>query len=75
MLLFFLMVYYVNPIYRMLSGLDNYRAVGSRYAYTFDGDDQLSELNDGITEIVSENIQLRTRIKAMRNQKEHKDEF
>ena len=35
--------------------------------YTFDGDDQLSELNDGITELVSENQQLRKRVTDMRN--------
>ncbi len=66
LLLFFLMAYYVNPIYRMLAGLKNYRSLGSKYAYTFDGDDQLSELNEGITEIVGENIQLRKRIKTLR---------
>lgn len=67
LLMFFLMVYYVNPIYRMLGGLNNYRSFGSKYSYTFDGDDQLSELNDGITELTGENIQLRKRIKAMRD--------
>lgn len=66
LLLFFLLVYYVNPIYRMLSGLMNYRSFGSKYSYTFEGDDQLSELNDGITEVVGENIQLRKRLKTMR---------
>ncbi len=67
LLLFFLMVYYVNPIYKMLSGLCNYRSFGSKYSYTFDGDDQLSELNEGITEVIGENIQLRKRLKAMRD--------
>ena len=67
LLMFFLMAYYVNPIYRMLSGLKNYRSFGSKYSYTFEGDDQLSELNDGVTEVVGENIQLRKRIKMMRD--------
>ena len=67
LLMFFLMVYYVNPIYRMLGGLNNYRSFGSKYSCTFDGDDQLSELNDGITELTGENIQLRKRIKTMRD--------
>ena len=67
LLMFFLMAYYVNPIYRMLSGMKNYRSFGSKYSYTFEGDDQLSELNDGITEVVGENIQLRKRIKTMRD--------
>ena len=67
LLMFFLMAYYVNPIYKMLSGLKNYRSFGSKYSYTFEGDDQLSELNDGVTEVVGENIQLRQRIKMMRD--------
>ena len=67
LLMFFLMAYYVNPIYRMLTGMKNYRSFGSRYSYTFEGDDQLSELNDGITEVVGENMQLRKRIKTMRD--------
>ena len=70
LLLFFLLAYYVNPIYKMLNGLTNYRSFGSKYSYTFDGDDQLSELNEGITEVVGENIQLRKRIKAMRESME-----
>ena len=67
MLMFFLMVYYVNPIYRMLAGLENYRSTGAKYNYDFDGDDQLSELNSGITEIARENAQLRKRNKALRD--------
>ena len=67
LLMFFLMVYYVTPIYRMWGGLNNYRSFGSKYSCTFDGDDQLSELNDGITELTGENIQLRKRIKTMRD--------
>lgn len=70
LLLFFLLAYYVNPVYKMLNGLSNYRSFGSKYSYTFDGDDQLSELNEGITEVVGENIQLRKRIKAMRESME-----
>ncbi len=67
MLLFFILVYYVNPIYKMLSGLNSYRSFGKKYSYTFDGDDQLSELNDGIIEVTNENVQLRKRITALRN--------
>ena len=51
----------------MLSGLRNYRSVGKLYNVTFDGDDQLAELNEGVGEIISENAQLRRRIKALRN--------
>lgn len=67
MLLFFILVYYVNPIYKMLAGLKNYRSVGKLYNVTFDGDDQLGELNDGINEIATENAQLRRRLKALRD--------
>ena len=67
MLLFFILVYYVNPLYKILDGLNNYRSFNKKYTYTFDGDDQLSELNDGITELVSENQQLRKRVTDMRN--------
>ncbi|MBR5176183.1 MAG: hypothetical protein IKW89_09690 [Bacteroidales bacterium] len=67
MLLFFLLVYYVNPLYRMLEGLNNYRSFNKKYSYSFEGDDQLLELNDGITELVSENQQLRKRVTDMRN--------
>ncbi len=67
MLLFFILAYYVNPIYKMLSGLDNYRSFNKKYNYTFEGDDQLTELNAGITEITNENQQLRKRISDLRN--------
>ncbi|MBQ9819966.1 MAG: hypothetical protein IJM60_06770 [Bacteroidales bacterium] len=66
MLLFFLLVYYVNPIYRMLAGLEDYRAFSKPYSYDFDGDDQLSELNAGIRELAGENRQLRQRVSDLR---------
>ena len=66
MLFFFLNAYYVTPLYRMLGGLKNYRDMGKRYNMEFDGDDQLSELNSGISDLASENQQLRKRLNAMR---------
>ncbi len=66
LLMFFITVYYVDPLNRMLKGLDEYRTIGRKYENPFDGDDQLSELNDGITELTEENRQLRRRIKLMR---------
>ena len=66
MLFFFLNAYYVSPLYRMLGGLRNYRDMGKRYNIEFDGDDQLSELNAGITDVTSENQQLRKRLNAIR---------
>ncbi len=67
MLLFFLLVYYVNPIYRMLVGLNNYRSFNKKYSYSFEGDDQLAELNDGITELTGENQMLRKRVANLRS--------
>ena len=66
LLMFFITVYYVNPLNRMLDGLDNYRSVGRKYMCSFDGDDQLSELNNGISELTEENRQLRRRIKDLK---------
>ena len=66
LLMFFITVYYVNPLNRMLRGLEEYRSIGRKYENPFEGDDQLSELNDGITELAEENRQLRRRIKLMR---------
>lgn len=67
MLLFFISVYYVNPIYKMLAALRNYRDFGRSYNYSFEGDDQLRSLNDSITEVTDENMQLRRRIRALRH--------
>ena len=64
LLLFFILIFYVNPIYRMLEGLKHYRSVGKKYNYTFDGDDQLVELGEGIREKKEENQTLRKRLKA-----------
>lgn len=66
MLLFFLLTLYVNPIYKMLDGLKNYRTFNKKYTYDFDGDDQLRELNSGISELIADNQQLRKRVTALR---------
>ena len=65
MLLFFLLAFYVNPLYRMLDGLDAYRSQDKKYTVKFDGDDQLSRLNEGISELANENRQFRSRIKTI----------
>ena len=67
LLLFFILTYYVNPLYKMLDGIDDYLSYNRKYNYTFDGDDQLSELNAGISELIDENRQLRRRIKDLKN--------
>ena len=66
MLLFFLLAFYVNPIYKMLDGLSDYRSSNKKYTYTFDGDDQLKELNSGIVSLAGENQQLRKRLSDLR---------
>lgn len=66
MLLFFISVYYVKPIYKMLDSIKYYRSSNSPYNYDFPGDDQLHELNENISEIAAENGILRKRISAMR---------
>lgn len=65
MLLFFLLAFYVNPLYRMLDGLDAYRARDKKYSVKFDGDDELVRLNEGISELANENRQFRSRIKTI----------
>lgn len=67
LLFFFIMVYYVNPVYKMLAGLKDNIAFGKKYNYIFDGDDQLTELNDGISEIIHDNQMLRKRLHDIRD--------
>ena len=69
LLFYYTLVYYVKPICRISEGLDSYRNLSRRYGYTFEGDDQLSNINMGITEIIEENIELRRRIKSLREEK------
>lgn len=73
MLMFFITSYYVNPINKMLTGLNNYKSYNKRYNYDFEGDDQLRELNTGISELASENLQLRKRILMLRHSPVHQD--
>ena len=70
LLMYFIMVYYVNPLYKMSNGIDNYRAIGKKYGYVFDGDDQLANINSGITEIIEENIELKGRVYMLRSERE-----
>lgn len=66
LLFYFIMAFYVNPIYKMSAGVDNYKLSGRRHTYEFDGDDQLANINTGITELIEENIELKRRIKHLR---------
>ena len=66
LLLFYIQVYYVNPIYRMLEALRDYLGYRRRYTYSFDGNDQLSDLNSSITDLAEENRNLRRRISDLK---------
>ena len=66
LLLYFAMAYYVYPIRRISDGIDNYRRSGRRHGYDFDGDDQIANINDGVTELIEENLELKKRVKALK---------
>lgn len=66
LLLLFISIYYITPLYKMLAGLDNYRSFNRKYHYTFDGDDQLVALNEGVTDLIEENRQLKQQVKALK---------
>ena len=68
LLFYFTMSNYVNPICRMSAGVDQYRLTGHRYSGVFDGDDQLANINNGLTELIEENVELKKRIKALKNE-------
>ena len=67
LLMFYIHVYYVSPIYRMLEALRDYLGYRRRYTYTFDGNDQLNDLNTSITELTEENRSLRKRISDLKD--------
>ena len=70
LLFYFIMIYYVRPIYRMSDGIDGYRLSGRRHVYEFDGDDQLANVNAGVTELIDENVELKKRVKNLRDNRE-----
>ncbi len=70
LLMFYISVYYVNPVYRMLKNLKNSIIAGTKYRYDFEGNDQLSELNEHITDIVEENVDLRRRARVLSEENE-----
>lgn len=70
LLLYFTMLYYVNPIYKISEGIDNYRQLSRRYRYNFDGDDQIVNINTGVEELIDENLELRGRIRSLKEEKE-----
>ena len=74
LLMFFITSFYVKPLNKMLSGLEEYRSMGRRYGYAFEGDDELVELNEGITELTEENRQYRRRIKLLKETQSRTEE-
>ena len=73
LLLYFTLVNYVRPIYRISEGIDNYRQNGRRHMYDMDGDDQLANINSGVTELIEENVELKHRLKALREERNSDD--
>ncbi len=71
LLLYFTLIYYVKPLYRMSDGIDSYRQSGRRHLYEFDGDDQIANINAGITELIDENVEFKKRIKNLRDEREN----
>ena len=51
----------------MLVFVDNYRSFNRKYNYTFEGDDELTDLNAGILELTEENSQMRRRLKEIKS--------
>lgn len=74
LLMFFILVYYVNPIYKMNRSLGDFLKFRHRYTYTFDASDQLGDLNANVMELTEENRALRRRISALRDSNKPEDE-
>lgn len=70
LLFYFIMVNYVNPICRMADGMKAYKSLGHKYTYEFEGDDQLTDLNEGVAEIIEENIEVKRRLKNLREERD-----
>ncbi len=67
LLMFYMLVYYVHPLYHMLDNLGDYLKFRRHYTYTFEGDDQLTDLNRSITDLTEENRQLRRRLSDLKD--------
>ena len=66
LLMYFTIANYVNPIYKIADGLNAYRSSGKRYGCTMEDDDHLSDINSGVIEIIEENIELKHRVKSLK---------
>ncbi len=70
LLLIFILIYYIRPLKKMLSGIDDYQTAGRRYNCEFDGDDELLQLNTDIKEVLEENTELKKRLTRLREDRE-----
>jgi hypothetical protein len=57
--MFFIVSRYVSPIRKMLSNIHDYERFDKTYTYTFEGGDELSELNEEVKDIIEQNISLK----------------
>lgn len=69
LLMYFTISNYVNPIYRIAEGLNAYKATGKRYGYMMEGEDHLADINSGVIEVIEENIELKHRVKNLKEDK------
>ena len=69
LLLYFTISNYVNPMYKIAEGINSYKTKGKRYGYMMEGDDHLADINAGVTEIIEENIELKQRVKNLKEEK------
>ncbi|MCF0177187.1 MAG: MCP four helix bundle domain-containing protein [Bacteroidales bacterium] len=51
---FFINFYFINPLIKMKKGVENYRAYKRDYNLRFDSDDEISDLNKSITELIQD---------------------
>ena len=70
LLLMFILIYYIRPLKKMLSGIDEYQTSGRRYGYEFEGDDELVHLNSDLTDLIEENVELKKRVGKLREERE-----
>ncbi|MBE6239943.1 MAG: hypothetical protein E7115_00360 [Bacteroidales bacterium] len=69
LLMYFTIANYVNPIYRIAAGLNAYKSSGKRYANIMEGNDHLADINADVSEIIEENIELKHRVKNLKEDK------
>ncbi len=70
LLSFYLLAYYINPLYKMLKHIKASAASGTKYNCRFDGTDQIAELNEQITDLLDEHVELRRRIRILKDERE-----